>query len=80
MSVRFGSGLGVFCDFFFSWFFNKNDKTQNILHVNFGGRLCFAPGIPLSFIDYLANVLQGLFYGVKFLWRSQRDFFCVRKI
>lgn len=56
-----GQAWGFFV-IFFSWFFNKNDKTQNTLLVNFGGRLCFAPGIPLSFIDYLANVLQGLFY------------------
>lgn len=43
---------------------NENDKTQNILSVSFRGRLVlyFTSEMPLSSVDYLVNMLQGLFY------------------
>lgn len=56
---------GVFCCLFFLLLLlNKNDKTQNILSMSFGGRLvlCFAPEMSLSSVDYLVNMLQDLFY------------------
>lgn len=62
----------------FLLFLNKNDKTQNILNVNFGGRLvlCFTPEMLLSWVDYLVNMLQGLFYtGLNSHWGHKGIFF-----
>lgn len=37
--------------------------------------LCFTPEMPLSSVDYLVNMLQGLFYMGLNTTESQRDFF-----
>lgn len=39
-------------------------KHKIILSVSFRGRLvlCFAPEMPLNSVDFLVNMLQGLFY------------------
>lgn len=54
---------GGFCCFFLLLLLLLN-KNDNILSVSFRGGLffCFTAEMPLSSVDYLVNMLQGLFY------------------